>query len=284
MESRLKDEVQESTGAKYKATGRQLPTQRAAFIGKDGLYNDYAVMSLYDGAQLLLALLLVISAGGLQVESAMLAKLRWWLLAVSLTICLTNVSARITRFHMDGQGTRVGREWEQGVFRQVGLDRILKLAKEVRKDNLVTRVPQERTDALHGARPVPADPSLSSGLSSGPSSFGEMPPTSRGPVFAEQGETAGISSVRQTQSPPRGGSPPGLPQGGERNQDSDEREGRDIFNKSEKWLPSMPTIDFSRWRNRADEVLGFSDWVQALRAWVSLGSDVFAWEISQCIS
>lgn len=44
-------------------------------------------MSLYDGAQLLLALLLVISAGGLQVESAMLAKLRWWLLAVSLTIC-----------------------------------------------------------------------------------------------------------------------------------------------------------------------------------------------------
>ena len=33
----------------------------------------------------------------------------------------------------------------------------------------------------------------------------------------------------------------------------------------------------------ADEVLGFSDWVQALRAWVSLGSDIFAWEIAQCI-
>jgi hypothetical protein len=27
------------------------------------LYNDYAVMSLYDGAQLLIAMLLVISAG-----------------------------------------------------------------------------------------------------------------------------------------------------------------------------------------------------------------------------
>jgi hypothetical protein len=45
----------------------------------------------------------------------------------------------------------------------------------------------------------------------------------------------------------------------------------------------MPTIDFSRWRTRADEVLGFSDWVQALRAWVFLGSDIFAWEIAQCI-
>ena len=156
----------------------------------------------------------------------------------------------------------------------------------VRLDGLqaqVTRVPQEGTAALHGARPVPADPSLSSGLSSGPSRFGEMPPTSPGPVFAGQGQTAGISQVRQTQSPPRGGSPPGLPRGGERNQDSDERDGRDIFSKSEKWLPPMPTIDFSKWRNRADEVLGFSDWVQALRAWVSLGSDIFAWEISQCI-
>eukprot|EP00435_Cladocopium_sp_Y103_P041939 s1599_g11.t1 len=104
----------------------------------------------------------------------------------------------------------------------------------------------------------------------------------QGPAFAEQG--AGISSLRQTQtSPPRGGSPPGLRRGGDRNQDSDEREGHDIFSKSEKWLPPMPTIDLSKWRNRADEVLGFSDWVQSLRAWVSLGSDIFAWEISQSI-
>ena len=147
----------------------------------------------------------------------------------------------------------------------------------------VTRVPQGGTVAAAGARPVPVDPSLSSGLSSGPSRFGEMPPTSPGPAFAEQGQAAGISSVRQTQgSPPRAASPPGLPRGGER-RDDDEREGRDIFSKSEKWLPPMPTIDFGKWRNRADEVLGFSDYVQALRAWVSLGSDIFAWEISQCI-
>ena len=146
----------------------------------------------------------------------------------------------------------------------------------------VTRVP-EGTATLHGARP--ADPSLSSGLSSGPSRFGEQPPMSPGPVFAERGQAGGISSLRQS-SPPEGGSPPGLNQRRERNQDPEERDGRDIFSKSDKWLPPMPTIDFShfsRWRTRADEVLGFSDWVQALRAWVSLGSDVFAWEIAQCI-
>ena len=45
----------------------------------------------------------------------------------------------------------------------------------------------------------------------------------------------------------------------------------------------LPTVDFRNWRTRADEVLGFSDWVQALRAWVSLGSDIFAWEIAQSI-
>ena len=83
--------------------------------------------------------------------------------------------------------------------------------------------------------------------------------------------------------PPRGGSPPGLPQRGERNQDSEERDGCDMFSKSEKWLPPMPIIDCSRWRTRAEEVLQFSDWVQALRAWVSLGSDIFAWEIATCI-
>ena len=52
---------------------------------------------------------------------------------------------------------------------------------------------------------------------------------------------------------------------------------------SEKRLPPMPTIDFENWRTRADEVLRFSDYVQTFGAWVSLGSDIFAWEISQCI-
>ena len=131
----------------------------------------------------------------------------------------------------------------------------------------VTRVP-EGTAALHGARP--ADASLSSGLSSGPSRFGEQPPTSPGPAFRPVGSPPGIAQV--------------TPQRGERNPNQDDdRDGRDIFSKSEKWLPPMPTVDFRNWKTRADEVLGFSDWVQALRAWVSLGSDIFAWEIAQCI-
>ena len=116
----------------------------------------------------------------------------------------------------------------------------------------VTRVP-EGTAALHGARP--ADASLSSGLSSGPSRFGEQPPTSPGPAFRPVGSPPGIAQV--------------TPQRGERNPNQDdERDGRDIFSKSEKWLPPMPTVDFRNWRTRADEVLGFSDWVQALRALV----------------
>ena len=74
------------------------------------------------------------------------------------------------------------------------------------------------------------------------------------------------------------------PQRGKRNPDQDDdRDGPDIFSKSEKLLPPMPTVDFRNWKTRADEVLGFSDSVQALRAWVSLGSDIFAREIAQCI-
>ena len=52
----------------------------------------------------------------------------------------------------------------------------------------VTRVPE-----VHGARP--ADASLSSGLSSGPSRFGEQPPTSPGPAFRPVGSPPGIAQV-----------------------------------------------------------------------------------------
>lgn len=50
-------------GAKYLPTGRGLPTDRRAFIGKaGGLYNDYAALAFYDGARLLAAIVLVILA------------------------------------------------------------------------------------------------------------------------------------------------------------------------------------------------------------------------------
>ncbi|CAE7428745.1 FKS3 [Symbiodinium pilosum] len=80
-------------GAKYLPTGRGLPTERRAFLrrvdgdkkkgGGGGLYNDYAVLALYDGAQLLIASVMVLLAGGLAVEQSLL----WWLIALGLTIC-----------------------------------------------------------------------------------------------------------------------------------------------------------------------------------------------------
>ena len=90
----------------------------------------------------------------------------------------------------------------------------------------------------------------------GPSRFGEQPPTSPDLRSDLWGRRQVIAQV--------------TPQRGERNPNQDDdRDGRDIFSKSEKWLPPMPTVDFRNWKTRADEVLGFSDWVQALRAWVS---------------
>lgn len=47
-----------------------------------GLYNDYAVLALYDGAQLLLAVLLVILGGGLAVQLSLF----WWLGSKSLLV------------------------------------------------------------------------------------------------------------------------------------------------------------------------------------------------------
>ncbi|OLP85560.1 1,3-beta-glucan synthase component bgs3 [Symbiodinium microadriaticum] len=80
-------------GAKYLPTGRGLPTERRAFLrrvdgdkkkgGGGGLYNDYATLALYDGAQLLIASVMVLCAGGLAVEQSLV----WWLVALGLTIC-----------------------------------------------------------------------------------------------------------------------------------------------------------------------------------------------------
>ena len=46
------------------------------------MYNDYAVLALYDGAQLLLAVLLVILGGGLAVQFSLF----WWLGSKSLLV------------------------------------------------------------------------------------------------------------------------------------------------------------------------------------------------------
>lgn len=74
-------------GAKYVATGRNLPTERKDFVGKDGgLYNDFANLALYDGARLFACLLMVLAAGGLKVDEDLRGDLVFFILSVMLTI------------------------------------------------------------------------------------------------------------------------------------------------------------------------------------------------------
>ena len=58
-------------------------------------------------------------------------------------------------------------------------------------------------------------------------------------------------------------------------------ESRDVFSRSEKWLGPSPTVDYSSWKSREDEVLGFTSFVQELVAWASQGSVQFGREIEQ---
>ena len=64
---------------------------------------------------------------------------------------------------------------------------------------------------------------------------------------------------------------------------AEERE-KDIFTKSEKWLPAMPLPDFSKWsKSRQEEILCFSEYMSQFRSWMALASDVFAFEIESAI-
>ena len=58
---------------------------------------------------------------------------------------------------------------------------------------------------------------------------------------------------------------------------------RDVFSKSEKWLPHPPEPKVEKWLNREAEIEGFFSYVQALRAWSQLASDKMAEEIQQAI-
>ena len=58
---------------------------------------------------------------------------------------------------------------------------------------------------------------------------------------------------------------------------------RDVFSKSEKWLPHPPEPRGEKWLNREAEIEGFFSYVQALRAWSQLASDKMAEEIQQAI-
>ena len=64
---------------------------------------------------------------------------------------------------------------------------------------------------------------------------------------------------------------------------AEERE-KDIFTKSEKWLPAMPLPDFSKWsKSRQEEILCFSEYMSQFRSWIALASDTFAFEIESAM-
>ena len=122
-------------------------------------------------------------------------------------------------------------------------------------------------------------PSISSGLSS----FGDRPPTSPQPNFPrntveqppglQQSPQRVISEVRQGQGTAQN------TQGEASSQDD-----RDVFTKSEKWLPPLPKCEHGTWKTREQEILGFAGYVQSLRSWVALASDTFGWELESALS
>ena len=59
---------------------------------------------------------------------------------------------------------------------------------------------------------------------------------------------------------------------------------RDVFTKSEKWLPPLPKCEHGTWKTREQEILGFAGYVQSLRSWVALASDTFGWELESALS
>ena len=107
-------------------------------------------------------------------------------------------------------------------------------------------------------------PSISSGLSS----FGDRLPTSpqpqpnfprntaEQPPGLQQSPQRLISEVRQGQGTAQN------TQGEASSQDD-----RDVFTKSEKWLPPLPKCEHGTWKTREQEILGFAGYVQSLRSW-----------------
>ena len=149
--------------------------------------------------------------------------------------------------------------------------RVEQLASVVLEMNLnySSNVPVAGSNVANVGSPSPPRNQQSSSGLSGVSGFGERPPVSPVrnfgvPVMTAEGvpvyEGPGVAASR-----------------------AEERE-KDIFTKSEKWLPSMPLPDFSKWtKSRQEEILCFSEYMSQFRSWIALASDVFAFEIESAI-
>ena len=53
----------------------------------------------------------------------------------------------------------------------------------------------------------------------------------------------------------------------------------DALQRSDKWLPSIPTIDGSKWKTRMDEILGIETWLDSFCNWLALISEPFCTEV-----
>eukprot|EP00435_Cladocopium_sp_Y103_P044265 s1257_g12.t1 len=51
------------------------------------------------------------------------------------------------------------------------------------------------------------------------------------------------------------------------------------FRRSEKWMPSVPSPEHTKWKSRPQEVEGFQQWVFALATWAGCGSNEYPREI-----
>ena len=120
----------------------------------------------------------------------------------------------------------------------------------------------------HGSPSPPRSFESSSGLSS-LSGFGERPV---------------VPPVRNFGVP--GTTPDGVPlhEGpGVAASRAEERE-KDVFTRSEKWLPAMPLPGFSKWsKSRQEEILCFAEYMNQFKSWIALASDTFAFEIESAI-
>ena len=53
----------------------------------------------------------------------------------------------------------------------------------------------------------------------------------------------------------------------------------DALQRSDKWLPSMPTINTSSWKTRTDEIPGYENFLESLTLWLGFVSKKFSQEV-----
>ena len=104
------------------------------------------------------------------------------------------------------------------------------------------------------------------------------------PVFGTEYRGNGATDFRRIGSPIRNVTGGNFSPVVRDRREPERNEERDVFSKSEKWLPAPPEPRAEKWSDRESEITGFYSYAQALRAWSQLGSNRMAVEIQQAIA